>query len=227
MHKLNKFGTCAALTAAFAFSVGAGTALAQDGAPPPAAPDTQSDSMPPNQSPETPANQTMKHSHHADVQPMSNVDFAKEAAQGGDAEVKLGQLAMQNGSSDAVKNFGKKMVDDHTKANENLKAAATQSNVDLPTGLSSKDQATYDRLSKLTGTDFDKAYARDMVRDHEHDIAAFRQESKSGTDTQIKQFATQTLPTLEEHLRDARAMARDVGAQPLHASTRAVTPPRQ
>jgi putative membrane protein len=225
MHRLNKFGTFAALTAAFAFSMGAGTAFAQDGAPPPAAPNTQSDSMPPNQAPETLANQTMRHSPRAGVQPKSDADFAKEAAQGGDAEVKLGQLAMQNGTSDAVKNYGKRMVDDHIKAGDNLKAAATQSNIDLPAGLSAKDQATYDRLAKLMGPDFDKAYARDMVSDHVHDIAAFRQESTGGTDPNIKQFATQTLPTLEDHLRDARAMARDVGVQPRNANGRAGAPP--
>lgn len=221
MHQLNKFGTCAALAAALALSSGAATALAQDGAPPPAAPNTQSDSMPPNQAPETPSNQPMRRAPRANTEPKSDADFAKEASQGGDAEVKLGQLAIQNGASDSVKNFGKKMVDDHIKAGDNLKAAATQSNIDLPTGVSVQDQATYDRLAKLTGPEFDKAYARDMVRDHVHDIAAFRQESSGGTDPNIKQFATQTLPTLEEHLRDARAMARDVGVQPRNQNGRA------
>jgi putative membrane protein len=220
MRRFAKFGTCAALTAAFAFSVGAGPALAQDGAPPPAAPNTQSDSTPPNQTPEAPANQPMRHTVRANAQPMTDAQFAKVAAQGGDAEVKLGQLAMQNGSSDSVKNFGKKMMDDHMKAGDHLKAAATQANIDLPTGLSPQDQATYDRLEKLTGADFDKAYARDMVRDHVHDIAAFKQESASGTQPNIKEFATRTLPTLEGHLREARAMARDVGVQPRSANNR-------
>ena len=225
MRKLNKLGTCAALTAAFAISVGAGTALAQDGAPPPpvpnSAPNTSSDSMPPNQAPETTANQPMRPNGRTNMQPKSDADFAKEAAQGGEAEVKLGQLAMQNGQSDSVKNFGKKMVDDHIKAGDNLKAAATKSNIDLPAGLSPKDQATYDRLSKLNGSAFDQAYARSMVRDHVQDIAAFRQESASGTDPNIKQFATATLPTLQEHLRDARAMETAVGVQPRNASRRA------
>jgi putative membrane protein len=232
MNYIRTFGKRAALTAAFAVSLGSALAQAQDGAPPPpvpnSAPNTQSDSLPPNQSPETPANQPMRHRPPVNAQPKSDADFAKAAAQGGEAEVKLGQLAMQNGSSDSVKNFGKKMVDDHLKAGENLKAAATQSNVDLPTGLAPKDQMTYDRLAKLNGPAFDQAYARDMVRDHIQDIAEFRQESTSGTDTNIKQFATATLPTLQEHLRAARAMATEVGVQPHHpkgAPDGAGTPP--
>jgi putative membrane protein len=223
MRKLNQFGTCAALTAAFAISIGAGTAAAQDGAPPPpapnSAPNTASDSMPPNQAPETTANQPMRRNARA-TEPKSDADFAREASQGGEAEVKLGQLAMQNGQSDAVKNFGKKMMDDHIKAGESLKAAATKSNIDLPAGLSPKDQATYDRLSKLNGSAFDQAYARSMTRDHVQDIAAFRQESANGTDPNIKQFATATLPTLQEHLRDARAMEQAVGLQPRNGNRR-------
>jgi putative membrane protein len=225
MRKLNQFGTCAALTAAFAISIGAGTAAAQDGAPPPpapnSAPNTASDSMPPNQAPETTANQPMRRNARAAAEPKSDADFAREASQGGEAEVKLGQLAMQNGQSDAVKNFGKKMMDDHIKAGENLKAAATKSDIDLPAGLSPKDQATYDQLSKLNGSAFDHAYARSMTRDHVQDIAAFRQESANGTDPNIKQFATATLPILQDHLRDARAMEQAVGVQPHNGNRRA------
>jgi putative membrane protein len=77
--------------------------------------------------------------------------FAKEAAQGGMAEVKLGQLAQEKGSNDSVKSFGKRMVDDHSKANDKLKEVASRESITLPNDLSAKDQATYDRLSKLNG----------------------------------------------------------------------------
>src|SRR6202042_763344 len=141
-------------------------------------------------------------------------DFAKEAAQGGMAEVKMGRLAQDKGTSDSVKAFGKRMVDDHSKAGDNLKAAASQSSITLPDGISPKDQARYDRLSKLSGTDFDQTYAKAMMRDHMHDIAAFRAESTNGKDANLKQFATATLPTLQSHMKDARAMATAVGVQP-------------
>jgi putative membrane protein len=142
------------------------------------------------------------------VNTVSDSDFAKEAAQGGMAEVKLGQLAQEKGSSDEVKQFGKKMVDDHSQANDKLKSVASQENVNLPEGLSKKDQATYDKLSKLSGDAFDRAYARDMLKDHQDDIAAFQREARNGRDAGIKSFASETLPTLQDHLKMAREMMR-------------------
>ena len=146
----------------------------------------------------------------AAVQTVSDSDFAKDAAQGGMAEVKLGQLAQDKGTSDAVKEFGKRMVDDHSAANDKLKSIAQQESVNLPTNLNKKDRATYDKLSKLSGDAFDRAYARDMVKDHQDDIAAFRQEASNGQDPQIKSFASDTLPTLQDHLKMAREMMRNV-----------------
>lgn len=105
---------------------------------------------------------------------MSDEMFAKEAARGGIAEVKLGQLAEDKGQSDAVKDFGKRMVADHSKANDQLQSAASQINLQLPTEPSRMDQEQYTKLSKLSGKAFDRAYARDMLKDHEKDVAAFR-----------------------------------------------------
>ncbi len=132
--------------------------------------------------------------------------FAMKAAQGGMAEVKLGQLAQDKGSSDSVKQFGKKMVDDHSKANDQLKSVAAKENMTLPTEMDAKDQAIYDRLSKLSGAAFDRAYARDMVRDHKEDVADFQKEANKGKDDAIKNFAAQTLPTLQEHLKMAQGL---------------------
>lgn len=130
-------------------------------------------------------------------------NFTMKAAQGGMAEVKLGQLAEQNGGNPAVKAFGHRMVTDHTKANDDLKAIAARKGVMLPSDLDPRDQATYDRLSKLNGAAFDKAYMKDMVADHRTDAAEFRRESEQGTDPDIKAFAARTLPILEEHLKMA------------------------
>jgi putative membrane protein len=137
--------------------------------------------------------------------------FATEAASGGMAEVKLGQLAQQNAASDVVKEFGKRMETDHSRADEQLRQAASQDNVSIPTEMGKKDQATYERLSKLQGEEFDKAYARDMVVDHENDVMAFKKEASQGQHPQIKKFAAETVPTLEEHLKLARQMEQSVG----------------
>ena len=141
---------------------------------------------------------------------MRDKEFAKKAAQGGLAEVKMGQLAEQKGQSQTVKDFGKRMVDDHSKANDELKQAAAKSNITLPEQLDAKDQATYDQLSKLDGSAFDKTYARDMVKDHRADIAEFPQEARTGKDEPTKNFASQTVPTLETHLKMAREMMQSV-----------------
>lgn len=142
----------------------------------------------------------------------ADLAFAKEAARGGLAEVDLGNMAKDKASSGDVKQFGDKMVTDHSKANDELKSLAEQKNVTLPSSIAAKDKATETRLSKLSGDAYDKAYMRDMVTDHEHDVAAFRKEAKSGKDPDLKAFASKTLPTLEEHLKLAKETAAKVGA---------------
>jgi len=137
--------------------------------------------------------------------------FVKEAAVGGMAEVELGKLAKDKGDSDTVKQFGQKMVDDHSKANDELKSLAKKKNIDLPTSLDAKHQAVVDRLSKLSGADFDRAYSTEMVKDHQEDVKEFQKEANSGTDSDIKNFASSTLPTLQEHLKMARELPRGKG----------------
>src|ERR1700688_510896 len=151
---------------------------------------------------------------------VGDVHFAKEAAQGGMAEVKLGQLAEEMGSNDTVKSFGKRMVDDHSKAGDKLKEVASRESIALPTDISAKDQAIYDRLSKLNGAAFDRAYARDMVKDHETDVAAFQREANAGKTDSLKSFASQTLPTLQDHLKQAKEMMKTVGGATAAKSTK-------
>jgi putative membrane protein len=141
----------------------------------------------------------------------SDSKFINEAAQGGMAEVELGKLASERGSSDAVKQFGQRMVTDHGKANDELKQLAQQKGVTLPTDLDSKHKKTIDRLSKLSGADFDKAYARDMVRDHDKDVKDFQRESQKAKDADLKSWAGKTLPVLKEHQQQAREMSTSVG----------------
>jgi len=151
---------------------------------------------------------------------MGDAHFAKGAAQGGMAEVKLGQLAQEKGSNDTVKSFGKRMVDDHSKAGDKLKEVASRESIALPTDISAKDQAIYDRLSKLNGAAFDRAYARDMVKDHETDVAAFQREANAGKTDSLKSFASQTLPTLQDHLKQAKEMMKTVGGATAAKSTK-------
>ena len=136
--------------------------------------------------------------------------FITKAAQGGMAEVELGKLATERASNSAVKDFGQRMVTDHTKANEQLKTVAANKGVNLPEGLDAKDQATLNRLSKLNGAAFDRAYIDDMVKDHKADVAEFQKEADRGDDADIKAFASKTLPTLQDHLRMAEDTQKQV-----------------
>jgi putative membrane protein len=138
---------------------------------------------------------------------MADQKFVKEAAVGGLAEVEMGKLAKDKGASDSVKQFGQKMVDDHSAVNEELKSLAKQKNIDVPTALDAKHQATVDRLSKLSGAAFDRAYSTEMVKDHEMDVKEFQKESTSASDADVKNFASKNLPTLQEHLKMARDMS--------------------
>ena len=137
--------------------------------------------------------------------------FVKEAAKGGLAEVELGKLATEKASNDRVKQFGQKMVTDHSKANDELKPIAASKNIQVASELDSKDEATYNRMKGMSGAAFDRAYVSDMLRDHEKDVAAFRKESTSGHDPDVKAFAAKTLPTLEEHLKMIRDLSKDIG----------------
>jgi putative membrane protein len=139
---------------------------------------------------------------------MSSEDktFAHKAAAGGQAEVAFGQLAKQNASAPAVKQFGEQMVTDHTQANQELMQIAKSQSLDLPKGLDAKHQAKERTLSTTKGTAFDKAYMQDMVQDHKEDVADFRKEAQHGRDPQLKAFAAKYLPVLEKHLQMAQSI---------------------
>ncbi|MGH9141856.1 MAG: DUF4142 domain-containing protein [Vicinamibacterales bacterium] len=137
--------------------------------------------------------------------------FVMKAAQGGMAEVELGKLAADKGSSDAVKKFGQRMVDDHSKANDELKTLAQSKNIPLSGAIGAEEKALQDRLMKLSGPAFDQAYMKAMVSDHVKDVNEFQMESKSGKDPEVKAWATRTLPTLEQHLKLAREANGAVG----------------
>jgi putative membrane protein len=136
----------------------------------------------------------------------SDSEFAKKAAEGGMAEVAAGRLASTKGQSASVKSFGQRMVTDHSKANDELKAAAAKSGVTLPSTSSQKQKEDATKLAQMQGAQFDKEYSQMMVKDHEEDVALFQKEASSGSDPNLKAFAQKTLPTLQEHLKMAKDM---------------------
>jgi len=137
--------------------------------------------------------------------PAADKAFAEKAAIGGMAEVQMGKMAQQKGSSDQVKQFGGRMVDDHSKANDELKQIASAKGIALPTDLDAKHKSKMDKMEKLSGAQFDRAYMDDMVADHKEDVAEFKKEASSGKDSDLKAFAAKTLPTLEDHLKMAQS----------------------
>jgi putative membrane protein len=124
--------------------------------------------------------------------------FIHKAAGGGMAEVQMGQLAEERASSQAVKDFGQRMVTDHNQAGQQLQSLAASEGARIPTTLDAKDQALYDRLSGLSGSAFDRAYTRAMVNDHMQDVAEFQRESATAQDPAVRSFASNTLPTLQD-----------------------------
>jgi putative membrane protein len=129
-----------------------------------------------------------------------------DAKRGGMEEVQLGELAKQKAANPAVREFGERMVTDHQKANEQLKQIVQQKGALVPTSLSHHETSRLDRLQKLSGAEFDKAYISDMVSDHKTDVKEFEKATKNLSDPELKAFAEKTLPTLQEHLRQAQEL---------------------
>ena len=133
--------------------------------------------------------------------------FVEDAAIGGMAEVELGKLAAEKATSADVKQFAQRMVDDHSKANEELSSLASSKGITLPTAVDAKVQAHVEHLSKLSGAEFDQEYMKMMVSDHDKDVAEFEREANSGKDPDVKAWASKTLPTLREHQTMAKSIS--------------------
>jgi putative membrane protein len=138
--------------------------------------------------------------------------FVMDTARSGMAEVDLGKMAVQKASKDEVKRFGQLMVDDHSKAVDELKGLALRKSISWPAEPDAEQKALRDRLSKLTGDEFNRAYMDAMVNAHRKGVAAFQTEAQSGADPEIKAWAAKTLPTVEAHLKHAQHVSGTVGA---------------
>src|SRR5579864_4322834 len=139
--------------------------------------------------------------------------FLRGAAEGSMLEVRLGQLAEQKGQREEVKEFGKRMVEDHGKVLEELKSIGAREKINLPTNISHQHGLKQKALERLSGPEFDKAYARDMVQDHEQDINEFKHGAATAQKPELKDFAQKTLPTLESHLQQAKEMMAQVSKE--------------
>ncbi len=145
-----------------------------------------------------------------DTEIENDTEFAVEAADAGLFEVQLAQLALTNGTSSEVKTFAQTMIDEHSKANEELKGLAQQKNISLPTAISDKCQKKYNDLAEKKGIDFDDAYTDLMVKDHKDAIDNFKKEADKGKDADIKSWAAQKVTALEHHLEMAKAAEKAV-----------------
>jgi putative membrane protein len=143
-------------------------------------------------------------------------NFARAAAAGGLAEVQFGRLVDHNGQDPEARQFGQRMIADHSKANDQLKALAEAANIPLPNGPGPEDQAMRERLDKMRGEAFDRDYIRGQISAHQETVQLFEYEIGSGQDAQLKNFAAQTLPVLMRHLE----MAQNINARLTGAAVR-------
>lgn len=125
--------------------------------------------------------------------------FVKETIEGGLYEIKLSDLALRKGSSPEVKLLAKTMVDDHTKAANELRDLASKKGIAISNTLSDKAMSYFEKISKKEGKDFDKAYTKCMMMDHKHDICKFKRQVKKGSDADLKTWASNTIPILKRH----------------------------
>jgi putative membrane protein len=143
----------------------------------------------------------------------SDKNFMTRAAQDGMAEVALAELGTRQASNEEVKQFAQRMVDDHSKANNELRDMASKKGITLPSEMQAKHKSVQDRLGKLSGADFDREFMRAMVKDHDSAVALFEKQARTGSDPELKVWAEKTLSTLREHQKIARDLAGKVGAK--------------
>lgn len=133
-----------------------------------------------------------------------DTEFAVEAADAGMLEVQLSKLALERATIPAVKKFAQTMVDEHSKANDELSALASQKNISLPVVLSDKSQRKYNDLLEKAGKDFDDAYTDCMVKNHKDAVDKFKKQAEKGDDAELKSWAAGKVATLEHHLEMAK-----------------------
>jgi putative membrane protein len=181
-----------------------GHACAQDVGPAPAK--LEAEDSPAASSTATPASATSKFT-------AKEKEFVKKAGAGNAAEVKAGELASTNGESRDVKDFGAKMVKDHGDANTDLGTIAKSHDIEFPPAETAKQKMMYDKLSKLNGAEFDKMYVKEMVADHEKDLAEYKMEKTEAKDPDLKAYVDKTEGVVAEHLKMIKDIESKMGSE--------------
>jgi putative membrane protein len=142
--------------------------------------------------------------------------FMMRAAMMDMAEIETGRLAVSQGASESVRQFGQRMIDDHTRTSQQLMQLASATGFTPPQALDAKHQAAAAKLARLTGAEFDRAYMKQMVKDHQEAVSLYQRQSTRGSMPDLRSFASATLPALQEHLSMARSMAGGSGGGSMH-----------
>jgi len=205
------------LVVAGAMIMSGAMAMAQQGRPgmPPANSPSNNPAASPNSGMNSAQQMQMQEQQNAAESSMQDKAFLRKAAEGGMAEVQLGQLAQQKGSSQDVRQFGEKMVQEHSQLNEQLKPIAERDGVRPPKALSKKDEATMKKLESLSGQQFDHAYIETMLKDHKKDLKEFKETANRTQNSQLKDAAQHGVQVIESHLQDIQQIAKshNVSAQ--------------
>ncbi len=149
---------------------------------------------------------------HGARDPKSTIqEFLQKAAEGQQVEIAFGQLAAERAGAEEVKEFAVQMMDDHRKTSVEIRQLASKEGVTLPGELTGKHKNKKEEFARLSGTDFDRAYMRYMLRDHMKDVKEFERSAKAIKDPQVQRWAEGTLPLLKQHLRKAQQVASSIG----------------
>jgi len=140
----------------------------------------------------------------------SATKFLDDAIRGNLAEVKMGELAQRRGSSNEVREFGTTLVKDHNAGFQKSAALAQKLGMVAPSEPNAESSRDFDAIAKLSGTEFDRQFTSHMIKDHENDFAAYREEEKDGSAPQIAAYAKEAMPTLQKHLETARSIEKDL-----------------
>ena len=138
--------------------------------------------------------------------------FIRDAAEGGLAEVKMGELGQQKATSQDVKNLAKTLQDDHQKANDELTSIAKSKGIELPSGMGAHESAI-NSLENKQGQEFDRSFVKDTIRDHNQDISKFERAANDLDDPDLKAFAQKTVPVLRNHLSMAEQASKSLSSE--------------
>jgi putative membrane protein len=135
--------------------------------------------------------------------------FVSRTLQSDMAQVQFGQMTLQKTKNEQVKQLAQKMIVDHSELGDKIKAFAKQLGVEIPTQLSKKDKATMAKLQELSGSEYDQAYIKEMVKDHKKYLSEIQMEGSTGQDEAVKNASSQISQVIAQHLQMIQQIAND------------------